>query len=140
MSLFAHIIDGPMTPATEAAAIASAPSEFAAVGSGGDVGAVVRFEGIVRRVESGRDLLALEYQTYDPMALRELERLAGIVRETHGLKSLMVLHSRGRVGVSECSFVLVVRAEHRAGALRAVGEFIDRMKQDVPIWKRPIWA
>lgn|GEM_PF-911145 len=115
--------------------------------SDGRAGAVVRFEGVVRELEPSatgtsdeRTLIALDYETYDPMAQRELESLARSVASEHGLLSIVVLHSRGRVAVGETSFLLTVTAPHRAEALRALGEFIDRLKQDVPIWKRPVWA
>ncbi|MFN0010069.1 MAG: molybdopterin synthase catalytic subunit [Phycisphaerales bacterium] len=108
---------------------------------------MLRFEGIVRRSEpceqsagAARNLLALDYEAYDPMAQRELESLARDVLARHGLISILVLHSRGRVAVGEVSFVLEVGAAHRAETLAAVAEFIDRLKRDVPIWKEPVWA
>jgi molybdopterin synthase catalytic subunit len=61
------------------------------------------------------------------------------VAARHGLAALVTLHSRGRVGVGEVSFVLEVAAPHRAETLTAVSDFIDRLKQDVPIWKRAVW-
>ena len=106
----------------------------------GAVGATLRFDGIVRRLEAGRELAALLYQTYDPMAAREFDRLAHDVARRHGLVSLVALHSRGRVDVGTTSFTIHVAAAHRAEIIAAIAEFIDRMKQDVPIWKRPIWA
>src|SRR5208337_5556001 len=69
------------------------------------------------------------------MALRVLEALALEMIETHGLIGIAVEHSRGRVGVGECSFRLQIAAPHRQEALAAMAEFIDRMKRDVPIWK-----
>jgi len=44
------------------------------------------------------------------------------------------------VAVGEVSFVLIVESAHRAEALAAMADFIDRLKQDVPIWKRAVWA
>ncbi len=105
----------------------------------GEVGAALRFDGIVRRTENGRALLALEYQTYDPMTQRELEGLAQDVAARHGLRSVSVFHSRGRVPVGAVSFVLHVVAPHRAEALAGLAEFIVLMKRDVPIWKTPVW-
>ena len=140
MKIVAAIVDGPLTPTVEAAALVAAGHGANAPGDVGAVGANLRFEGIVRRVENGRDLLALDYETYDPMAQRELEALARSVAGRHGLLSLVVLHSRGRVSVGEISFVLIVTAPHRAETLAAMAEFIDRLKQDVPIWKRPVWV
>lgn len=134
MSVYAAIVDGPVGAEHERAAASAAGP-----GAGG-VGAVVRFEGIVRRLEDGRALDALHYQTYEPMAQRELERLGAEVVARCGLLELRVIHSRGRVGAGECSLVLEVRSAHRRDALRAVDEFIDVLKCDVPIWKRAVWA
>jgi molybdopterin synthase catalytic subunit len=142
----ALIIDGPLTPEVEARALQAHAEEWHALTRGGGVGATLRFRGIVRRAEGDaaadgreRDLLALDYQTYDPMAQRGLEALALDVAARHGLAALVTLHSRGRVGVGEVSFVLEVAAPHRAETLTAVSDFIDRLKQDVPIWKRAVW-
>lgn len=160
----ATIVDGPLTRERETAALAAhewtpasnaigAQVAHGAPGPVGVVGAVMRFEGIVRRKEpqaepreenaggarEEHDLLALDYQTYDPMAERELLTLSRGVVERHGLTALAALHSRGRVGVGEVSFVLIVESVHRAEALAAMADFIDRLKQDVPIWKRPVW-
>ena len=145
MTVFVRIVDGPLTREGEAAARAGAPVDADA--RGGRVGAALRFEGVVRRAEADaehgggvREVGALDYQTYDPMAERQLAELAGEVGRKHALHSIVALHSRGRVGVGEVSFVLSVEAAHRSEALAAMAEFIDRMKRDVPIWKRPVWA
>ena len=106
---------------------------------GGDAGAVLCFEGIVRPTEGGQPVVALDYEAYEPMADAQLRRLANEIVERHRLLGLWVEHSRGRVAAGECSFRLRVASRHRPEALRAVGEFIDRMKRDVPIWKTPVF-
>lgn len=144
---FAEIVSGPITPALEATTLQPVQESLAAIHAGGTVGAALRFEGIVRRAEASpghpqqlRDLAAIEYETYDPMAQRELAGLAHKVAVRHGLQAIVVLHSRGRVAPGECSFVLEVRSAHRAESLAAITEFIDRLKRDVPIWKHLIWS
>lgn len=152
--VLAAIVDGPLTRDREANILAShawtpareAANNKAASGAG-LVGATLRFEGIVRRGEpretdtrKEHDLLALDYQTYDPMAAHELLALARDVAERHGLSALAALHSRGRVHVGEVSFILIVESPHRAESLAAMADFIDRLKQDIPIWKRAVWA
>lgn len=102
-------------------------------------GAVVVFEGIVRALEDDRLLNALHYDTYEPMAQNMLRAIAEDLVQEHDLIALHASHSRGRVGIGECSFRLIVASAHRKQALAAMDAFIDRMKQDVPIWKRPIW-
>ena len=98
-------------------------------------GAAVTFEGLVRPMEDGRAVVALDYEVYEPMAPRVLEDLAREMLATHGLVGIAVEHSRGRVAVGECSFRLQIAAPHRQEALAAMAEFIDRMKCDAPIWK-----
>jgi molybdopterin-guanine dinucleotide biosynthesis protein A len=98
-------------------------------------GAALTFAGLVRPLEDGRLILALDYEVYEPMARRVLEELAGEMLQTHELLGIAVEHSRGRVGVGECSFRLQIAAPHRQEALAAMAEFIKSMKRDVPIWK-----
>lgn len=132
MSVRCTIVDGPLS--------AHRDGEHAADPAAGGAGAILSFDGVVRAAEDDRVIEALDYEAYEPMACDELRRLAADVLGRHGLRSIAVWHSRGRVAVGECSFRLVVTAAHRAEALRAMAEFIDRMKRDVPIWKRPVWA
>lgn len=127
MKINVRIIEGPLTENGQTLRIPEA-------------GAVVCFRGIVRELEQGRRILALDYEVYSPMAEQELQRLAGEVVQTHGLAAISVDHSRGRVPVGECSFRLTVASMHRKASLTAMDEFIDRMKMDVPIWKHPIFV
>ena len=98
-------------------------------------GAAIVFDGVVRSDEGGRTIRALAYEVYEPMASNMLAELGREMLAKHGLVAIMVEHSRGEVPVGQRSFRLTVYAFHRAEALAAVGEFIDRMKRDVPIWK-----
>ena len=82
---------------------------------------------------------ALDYQTYEPMAQSMIAQIGNELIAKHGLFGMFVIHSRGRVRVGECSFRLTIAARHRKEALKAMDEFIDRLKQDVPIWKKPVW-
>jgi molybdopterin synthase catalytic subunit len=98
-------------------------------------GAAIVFDGVVRADEGGRTIRALAYEVYEPMASNMLTELGREMLAKHGLVAIVVEHSRGEVPVGQRSFRLTVHALHRAEALAAVGEFIDRMKRDVPIWK-----
>jgi molybdopterin synthase catalytic subunit len=129
MSVHIAIVEGPIASDTE--------SDESAHGS---VGAVLIFDGVVRAIEEGRRLAALSYEVYQPMAGRQLAMIGEQVAQRHGLISLSCWHSRGRVNVDRASLRVVIRAAHRQEALAAMGEFIDRLKRDVPIWKSPVWA
>jgi molybdopterin synthase catalytic subunit len=132
MSMDVAIVDGPLGAADDACDACRGVDDRA--------GARVVFEGVVRAIEGGRPLIALEYQTYEPMAQDQLRDLAADVIAKHGLLGVVVRHSRGRVPVGAVSFRMTVFAPHRKEALAAMDEFIDRMKRDVPIWKSPVFA
>jgi len=116
------------------------PLDAAAPCTLADAGAVVQFEGVVRPTEDGQSLVSIQYEAYRPMADNMLSDLARQVLEEYGLTTITVEHSTGTVRVGERSFRLMIAAPHRAPALTAMASFIDRMKQNVPIWKRPVFA
>lgn len=142
MKVVARMVDGPVT--AELAAQARAAGGLC--GAPDETGARVHFEGVVRRGETDpqqdrvRALEALDYEAYEPMAEQGLAELARTVGARHALQGVVALHSRGRVRVGEVSFVLEMHAAHRAPALAAMSDFIDALKRDVPIWKKPVWA
>jgi molybdopterin synthase catalytic subunit len=103
-------------------------------------GALLAFEGVVRAVEDGRPISGLRYQTYDPMAERQLERLAQEAIAEFDLLAVAVEHSRGFVPTGRCSFRLQIASSHRKQALAAMDWYIDRLKRDVPIWKSPVFV
>ena len=121
------IVDGPLGPENASREVDNA-------------GALLCFEGVVRPLEGGRVITALDYEAYQPMAETQLRRLAEEMVRRHGLLAVRVEHSRGRVAAGECSFRLRIASRHRPEALRATEEFIDQMKRDVPIWKTPVFA
>ncbi|MCK4871649.1 MAG: molybdenum cofactor biosynthesis protein MoaE [Phycisphaerales bacterium] len=120
--------------------IVDGPLESAKPWTVSDAGAVVEFEGLVRPLEQDRPIDALDYEAYEPMATKMLTQIADEVASKHSLLAIRVLHSAGRVPAGECSFRLHLAAAHRKPAIAAMDEFIDRMKQDVPIWKTPVWS
>lgn len=101
-------------------------------------GAIVSFEGRVRPLENGRAIRGLCYEAYEPMARDMLEAIGEELVQAFDLIVLCVEHSKGLVLVGECSFRLQVAGRHRQESLVAIGEFIERLKRDVPIWKTAV--
>ena len=99
-------------------------------------GAVVLFLGITRNHHEGRRVKGLEYHCYREMALSELERVAREVAKAHGVSHFVVIHRVGRVDIGEASLAVAAGSAHRKAALEATHDFINRLKQDVPIWER----
>jgi molybdopterin synthase catalytic subunit len=101
-----------------------------------EIGAAVEFLGIVRELEDGAPLAGLHYDAYEPMARRVLLRHFEELAARHPCATVIFIHRTGWVPVGEASLFLRVLSSHRKEALAFLGESIDRLKQDVPIWKR----
>ena len=103
-------------------------------------GAVVIFEGMVRNHSRGRRTLFLEYEAYEPMAAKELEKLAGQAGERFAVREVVIVHRLGHLEIGETSVLIAVAAAHRGPAFDACRWVIDTLKQSVPIWKKEYFA
>ena len=101
-----------------------------------EIGAVVEFHGIVRETEGARALTGLHYEAYEPMASRQLQRIFDELAVAQPCAAVIFIHRLGWVPVGEASLYVRVLSAHRGEALRFLADAIDRMKADVPIWKR----
>lgn len=99
-------------------------------------GAVVVFEGIVRDHSGGRRTLFLEYECYEAMAVRVMAELGRGVAARHAVSRIGIVHRLGRLEIGEASVVIAVAAAHRRPAFDAALEAINRLKKEVPIWKK----
>ena len=104
--------------------------------SGG--GAIVEFTGIVRGMEDGRVISALRYEAYQPMATNQIRRILNELQALHPCIRATVLHRTGVVPVRQAAVYVGVEAVHRAEAFALALGFMDRLKQDVPIWKTEV--
>ena len=103
-------------------------------------GAVVVFDGIVRDNSRGRATLYLDYDAYEPMALKQFEALASQVLEKFPIRDIAIVHRLGRLEVGETSVLIAVASAHRAAAFEACRWLIDTLKRTVPIWKKEHFA
>jgi molybdopterin synthase catalytic subunit len=120
-------------------AITTTPLDFraiiASVAADGD-GAVATFAGIVRDRNLGRRVLFLEYEAYEALAIRSLERIVAEAGEAWPDTRLAVHHRIGRLDIGETSVAIAAASPHRPHAFAACRYAIERVKQIVPIWKR----
>jgi molybdopterin synthase catalytic subunit len=129
MSLFA-ITSAPLSVdalAAEAARLASS--------AGDGCGAVTTFAGLVRAHHKGRRVRYLEYEAYEPLALKVF---AQIQQETADAWPGVVMgmhHRVGRLEIGDASIVIVAASAHRAPAFEVCRYAIERVKQIAPIWK-----
>jgi molybdopterin synthase catalytic subunit len=121
-------------------AIGAAPLDLNRVveslGTDGGEGAVVTFLGLVRNHNAGRRVRYLEYEAFEPLALKTFERIADEVRERWPDARLALQHRVGRLEIGEASVAIAVASAHRAQAYAACRYVIERVKQIAPIWKR----
>ncbi|MGA9528594.1 MAG: molybdenum cofactor biosynthesis protein MoaE [Terriglobales bacterium] len=109
-------------------------------------GAAIVFEGIVRDNTRGRHTLFLEYEAYEPMALKQMECLREQVRARFSVDGVSIIHRLGRLEIGETSVLIVVASAHRDAAFEACRWLIDTLKRTVPIWKKEhfedgmVWA
>jgi len=101
-------------------------------------GAIATFLGTVRGEHEGRKVLHLEYETQESMALKQFGKLAAGLRE-RGAWHVAIHHRRGRVPVGGVSVAIAVSAPRRRDALLACAAAIERLKKDVPIWKKEVY-
>ncbi len=99
-------------------------------------GALNLFLGVTRNHHEGRKVKGLEYYCYAEMAQDQLQAVARDVAERHGISRLLVIHRLGPVGIGETSLLVAAGSHHRHQALAGTLDLIDRLKKDVPIWKR----
>ncbi|QNG19327.1 molybdenum cofactor biosynthesis protein MoaE [Rhodococcus triatomae] len=114
------------------------PSVVDAAVAGPEHGAVVVFTGVVRNHDGGQSVSALEYQAH-PDAERFLAACCDEVASATGLP-VAAIHRVGDLRVGDLALVAAVAAPHRREAFAACAELVERIKQEVPIWKRQHFA
>ncbi|MFV9429589.1 molybdenum cofactor biosynthesis protein MoaE [Rhodococcus aetherivorans] len=121
--LLARISSEPLDPAVVDAAVA-----------GAEHGAVVLFTGVVRNHDGGQSVTALQYQAH-PDAEAFLRRCCEDVAMKSGLP-VAAVHRVGDLTIGDLALVAAVAAPHRAEAFATCAELVERIKAEVPIWKR----
>jgi molybdopterin synthase catalytic subunit len=102
-------------------------------------GGTAVFIGTTRVHSRGRTVLHLEYEGYEGMAEQVMAELAADLEREYELCAVAIAHRIGRVGIGESSVVIAVSAPHRADALAACKDAIDRLKETVPLWKKEFY-
>lgn len=99
-------------------------------------GGFVTFEGTVRNLNEGRSVLRLEYEAFEPLAIREGERILADACARFGLVRARCAHRIGMLGIGDVAVWVGVASAHRSEAFDACRYIIDHVKHSVPIWKK----
>ena len=102
-------------------------------------GAVVDFSGVVRKLEDGREIEGIDYESHSKMAEHQMRTIADVAVEKFQLKQVVLHHRIGFVAAGEPSLFLRVSAPHRGAAFEASKWIVDELKKKVPIWKKPLF-
>jgi molybdopterin synthase catalytic subunit len=102
------------------------------------MGAVVYFLGVVRGIEGGASIPALEYEVFQRMAEHQISLLLDEMERRWPIASVRLIHRVGIVKAQEPSLWVEVVAPHRGEAFEACRWLIDEMKRMAPIWKKPV--
>lgn len=103
-------------------------------------GGYVQFEGWVRDHNDGREVLRLEYEVYEALAVKEGNRILAEAMERYGVSRAAAEHRSGLLELTEVAVVVGVAAAHRAEAFEACRYIIDQIKVRLPIWKKEHYA
>lgn len=99
------------------------------------------FVGTTRDTFDGREVVRLEYESYDEMAYKEMRKLCTQTRRLFpSVERVVLFHRIGEVAVGEISVIIATASPHRTDAIRATEWAIDELKRRVPIWKKEAYA
>jgi molybdopterin synthase catalytic subunit len=112
------------------------PSEALAFVSDPGAGGTVLFAGTVRDHSAAGTVSALDYEAWEEQARTRLEALGEDILERWPVCRVAILHRTGHLEIGEISVLVCCSAPHRAEAFEAARHGIERLKQDVPIWKK----
>lgn len=104
-------------------------------------GAVVVMSGMVRNQTDGKSVQSLEYQAYQPMALRVFQEIAAQIKtQWPEVTKVVIQHRVGHLKIGDISVLVAVGAPHRREAFEACQYGIDTLKHQAPIWKKEHWV
>lgn len=103
-------------------------------------GAYAQFEGWVRDHNEGEAVLRLEYEVYEPLAVKEGRRIIDEAADRFGLTRAAAIHRSGLLELTDVAVVVGVSSPHRAAAFDACRYIIDQAKLRLPIWKKEYYA
>lgn len=104
-----------------------------------EAGAITTFIGTVREFTKGKKTLSLEYQAYEPMAVKMLSQIGDEIQQKWPDALTAITHRVGKLDITEVAIVIAVSSPHRKTAYEANEYAIERIKQIVPIWKKEFW-
>lgn len=101
-----------------------------------EAGGIDIFIGTVRNHSENKNVTHLEFEAYEPMAIKEIQKIIDSAFESWPIIKVSVHHRVGRLEIGEIPVIIAVSSKHRAAAFEACRFIIDNLKKTVPIWKK----
>jgi molybdopterin synthase catalytic subunit len=99
-------------------------------------GGIVHFIGTVRNQTKYRKVIKLEFEAFEPMAIKEMKKIAESAMKKFEIEKILIHHRIGTLTVGQIPVIISVSSRHRAAAFEACQYAIDTLKETVPIWKK----
>ncbi|MFK5878150.1 MAG: molybdenum cofactor biosynthesis protein MoaE [Flavobacteriaceae bacterium] len=103
-------------------------------------GGIALFVGTVRNKTQDKEVSQLDFSTYKPMALKELEKISKTALLKFDILKIAIHHAEGELNIGEIPVIISVSSPHRKAAFDACQYAIDTLKETVPIWKKEHFA
>ena len=99
-------------------------------------GGISAFVGTVRNATQNKEVTLLDFSAYEPMALKEMQKIAERALEKFPIHKIAIHHAVGKLKIGEIPVIITVSSAHRKAAFEACEFAIDTLKETVPIWKK----
>ena len=99
-------------------------------------GGITAFVGTVRNATQNKEVTLLDFSGYEPMALKEMQKIADLALEKFEIHKIAIHHALGELKIGDIPVIITVSSAHRKAAFEACEFAIDTLKETVPIWKK----
>ena len=99
-------------------------------------GGIAAFVGTVRNSTQNKNVTQLDFSTYKPMAIKEIQKIANLTLAKFSIKKIAIHHAEGLLQIQDIPVIITVSSAHRNAAFDACQFAIDTLKETVPIWKK----
>ena len=99
-------------------------------------GGITIFVGTVRNKTKNKEVVSLDFSTYKPMAIKEMEKIANQAIKKFDIHKIAIHHAEGNLKIGEIPVIITISSKHREAGFKACKFAIDTLKETVPIWKK----
>lgn len=99
-------------------------------------GGIALFVGTVRNSTKNKEVSLLDFSAYEPMALKEMQKIADLALAKFQIHKIAIHHAVGALQIGDVPVIIAVSSAHRKAAFEACEFAIDTLKETVPIWKK----